>query len=450
MSSRHDDSLRARTLENSRDLSARKLQSSGKLGGVTDALDSTEPAADLLSFIDASPSPYHAVATVAARLDAAGFDAAPGTPTPSQLPRRGYLADGGLLIAWDVVDPGLPWRIIGAHTDSPNLRIKPRPDLGGSGFRRLAAEPYGGALLNSWLDRDLGLSGRVAVRESDGSVGERRFRDDRPLLRVPQLAIHLDREITTNGLLLNKQQHLNPVWGLGTPTEGEFAAWLADAVGTAPSDVLAWDAMCHDTQPSGFLGIDEELVSAPRLDNLCSSYGALAALRAPSPETSNRMIALFDHEEIGSETATGAASPRLQQVLDAFGPIDVAGSRVLSADMAHGTHPNYPERHEPNHPIRLGGGPVVKVNVNGRYATEAVTNGEFVAACRDAGVPTQVYAHRADLACGSTIGPITAARLGIATLDVGMAQLSMHSSRELMATADVGHMVAAFTAWLAT
>ena len=405
-------------------------------------------AADLLSFIDASPSPYHAVAAAVARLDAAGYDAAPGTPTPGQLPRRGYLADGGLLIAWDVADAALPWRIIGAHTDSPNLRIKPRPDLGGSGMRRLAAEPYGGALLNSWLDRDLGLSGRVAVRESDGTVGERRFRDDRPLLRVPQLAIHLDREISTTGLLLNKQQHLNPVWGLGTPAEGEFSAWLADAVGVVATDVLAWDVMCHDTQPSGFLGIEEELISAPRLDNLGSCHGALSALLAARPTSTNTMIALFDHEEIGSETATGAGSPRLQQVLDAFGPLDAAGSRVLSADMAHGTHPNYPERHEPNHPIALGGGPVVKVNVNGRYATEAITNGEFVAACQGAGVPTQVYAHRADLACGSTIGPITAARLGIATVDVGMPQLSMHSSRELMAASDVDHMVTAFTAWL--
>lgn len=406
-------------------------------------------ASDLLSFIDASPSPYHAVAEVARRLAAAGFAAAPGTPTPGQPPPRGYLADGGLLFAWSLAaEPGRPWRIIGAHTDSPNLRIKPRPDLAGSGMRRLAAEPYGGALLNSWLDRDLGLSGRVAVREIDGTVGERRFRDDRPLLRVPQLAIHLDREITQSGLVLNKQQHLNPVWGLGTPSEGEFAVWLATSVGVAPDAVLAWDAMCHDTLQAGFLGRDEEFISAPRLDNLCSCFGALESLLASDAGASNLMIALFDHEEIGSETATGAASSRLKDVLDALGPYDVAASRFLSADMAHGTHPNYPDRHEPNHPISLGGGPVVKVNVNGRYATDATTHGEFAAVCRAAGVPTQVYSHRADLACGSTIGPITAARLGIATLDVGMPQLSMHSARELMATDDVGHMTAAFTAWL--
>jgi len=411
-----------------------------------------DPAADLLSFIDASPSPYHAVAEAARRLDAAGFaevtDAAPGGPGDA------YLRSGGLLIAWRVAEtgPDVGWRIIGAHTDSPNLRIKPHPDLAGSGMRRLAAEPYGGALLNSWLDRDLGLSGRVAVRESDGSIGSRLFRDDRPLLRVPQLAIHLDRDVTANGLVLDKQRHLNPVWGLGTPVDGDFAEWLAGAVGVDPSQVLAWDAMCHDTLPSGLLGVDEELISAARLDNLCSSFGAVTALTsaptAPPASGRNTMIALFDHEEIGSETATGAASPWLARVLAGLGPFDVTSSRVLSADMAHGTHPNYPERHEPKHTIALGGGPVVKVNVNGRYATEAVTNGEFLAACADAGVPAQTYAHRADLACGSTIGPITAARLGVATVDVGMPQLSMHSARELMAAADVAHMTAAFTAWL--
>jgi aspartyl aminopeptidase len=205
--------------------------------------------------------------------------------------------------------------------------------------------------------------------------------------------------------------------------------------------------MCHDTRASTVIGIDGELVSAPRLDNLCSCFGAITALIG-TDAASRTMVALFDHEEVGSETATGAASPRLARALEAHGPYVPRRSRLLSADMAHGTHPNYPERHEPNHPVVLGGGPVVKVNVNQRYATDAVTAGEFLGACRGAGVPTQTYAHRADLACGSTIGPISAARLGVPTVDVGMAQLSMHSARELMAAADVDHMVAAFTAWL--
>jgi len=404
---------------------------------------------DFLEFIDASPSPYHAATEAQARLHSAGFGPLT-TLSDGPIPARGSIRSGGMMIAWNVASAGGSWRIIGAHTDSPNLRIKPHPDLGGSGMRRLAAEPYGGALLNSWLDRDLGLSGRVSLSSRPGErPTDVLFRVDGPLLRVPQLAIHLDREINERGLLLNKQHHLNPVWGLGDPGEGDFRSWLAGELGVGPDRILAWDAMCHDVQPAALLGVSRELISAPRLDNLCSCYGAISALTAADPGAGNVMIALFDHEEVGSETATGAASPRLAQVLDALGGYDAATSRVLSADMAHGTHPNYPERHEPNHPIRLGGGPVVKVNVNQRYATDAVTAGEFAAICDDVGVPRQTYSHRSDLACGSTIGPITAARLGVPTVDVGMAQLSMHSSRELMAAADVDHMVTAFAAWLA-
>jgi len=423
-------------------------------------------AAELLGFIDSAPSPYHAVDVVASRLRAAGFadvSRTDGSSTAIGAPGGGYWRRGGAIIAWFVPDvgPDAAVRIIGAHTDSPNLRIKPRPDLAGYGMRRLAAEPYGGVLLNSWLDRDLGLSGRVAVRGTDGVVSEHLFRDDRPLVRVPQLAIHLDREINDKGLLLNRQQHLNPVWGIGTTYDGEFLDWITEAAAVGDAEVLAWDAMCHDTLPSGFLGPDEDLISAARIDNLCSCFGALHALLAAAEDEAAghiSLIALFDHEEIGSETATGAAAPLLTNVLERLSAARGAtaeeraralvGSRILSADMAHGTHPNYPERHEPNHPIALGGGPVIKVNVNGRYATEALTSGEFQAACRVAAVPVQVYSHRADLACGSTIGPISAARTAIPTVDVGMAQLSMHSIRELMATSDVAHMVDSFGAWL--
>lgn len=416
-------------------------------------------ADDLIAFIDQSPSPYHAATNAAARLESLGFVDATGDPGP--LPRLGTFRVGGLLLAWAQpldAEGVAPVRVIGAHTDSPNLRIKPNADLGGSGMRRLAAEPYGGALLNSWLDRDLGLSGRVALRR-DGAVVEVLFRVDEPVLRVPQLAIHLDREVNTTGLLLNKQQHLHPVWGLGDPSPGEFVSWLAEVVDADPDDIVGWDAMCHDLTPSRRLGVDREFVAAPRLDNLCSLFGALEALIASADGMGEAIVvaALFDHEEIGSETATGAGGPHLAALIERLWADASAGagerqealrrSRILSADMAHGTHPNYPDRHEPNHRIALGGGPVLKVNVNGRYATDALTGGEFLAVCADAGVPTQTYAHRADLACGSTIGPISAARLGIATLDVGMAQLSMHSARELMAVDDVDHMCRAFRAW---
>ncbi|NLA35867.1 MAG: M18 family aminopeptidase [Actinobacteria bacterium] len=415
-------------------------------------------ADDLIAFIDDSPSPYHAANNAAALLAAAGFSDATGNP--GALPQLGYLRSGAMLLAW--AQPAEPdgiaaVRIVGAHTDSPNLRIKPHADLGGSGMRRLAAEPYGGALLNSWLDRDLGLSGRVALRRGDAVV-DVLFRVDEPVLRVPQLAIHLDRDVSSSGLLLNKQQHLNPVWGLGDPEPGEFVSWLAEAIDADPDDIVGWEAMCHDLTPSRRIGVDRELLAAPRLDNLCSSFGALQAVLAAGGDHDSIVIAaLFDHEEIGSETATGAGGPHLAALVERLWSdagatpgerAEALGrSRILSADMAHGTHPNYPERHEPNHHITLGGGPVLKVNVNGRYATDSLTGGEFMALCRDLSVPSQTYAHRADLACGSTIGPISAARLGIATADVGMAQLSMHSARELMAVDDVDHMVRAFTAW---
>ena len=418
-----------------------------------------QAADDLLSFIDASPSPFHAATEVATRLEAAGFgewDLADEWPNGG----AGYVRLGGALVAWSgpAGEVTTPFRIIGAHTDSPNLRIKPRPDRSVAGFRQLDVEPYGGLLLNSWLDRDLGLSGRVLLRGAAGGVEARLFRDDRPLLRVPQLAIHLDREISERGLLLNRQQHLIPVWGLGPSTEGDFAAWLAEQVAVSDADVLGWDVMCHDTLPAGFLGAEEELISAPRLDNLCSTYGAVSSLVATAGVTDSiGVIALFDHEEVGSESATGAGSELLPRVLGRVvasrggSPDDLAralaDSRCLSADMAHGTHPNYTDRHEPNHWIGLGGGPVIKTNLNQRYATDGRTGAEFRLICERAGIAVQEYSHRNDMACGSTIGPITAARLGIPTLDVGMAQLSMHSIRELMATRDVEVMVRAFSAW---
>jgi aspartyl aminopeptidase len=350
--------------------------------------------------------------------------------------------------------------VIGAHTDSPNLRIKPRPDTGRAGCRQLAVEVYGGVLLNSWLDRDLGLSGRVALRGSGGPE-MRLVKIDRPLLRVPQLAIHLDRDVNEKGLVLDRQSHLAPLWSVGEVERNGLARFLAAELQAEAGDILAFDLMCHDTQPASLLGRERELVASARLDNLCSSWcGLEALLRSSNDGTPERtsVLCLFDNEEVGSTSWGGAAGPLLSAVLErvvlqAGGTRDdyhraLADSFCASVDMAHATHPNYTERHEPGHWIALNAGPVIKVNTSMRYATDSEGEGLFQIACERAGVPFQKYVNRSNLACGSTIGPITAARAGLRTFDVGNPLLSMHSIRELCGADDPDHMVRAQTGFL--
>jgi len=424
-------------------------------------------AAGLCTFVDACPSPYHAAREVARRLVELDFGERAGRePWPAGAGRHVAVRGGGVvaLALQGTEDPGQGLAIVGAHTDSPNLRIKPRPDTGRAGWRQLGVEVYGGSLVNSWLDRDLGLSGRVAVRAAaPDEVELRLLRVDRPLLRVPQLAIHLDREVVEKGLLLDKQQHLAPVWGLGSTEEDGFRRFVAGELGVEPGDVLAWDLMCHDLTPSRPLGRDAELLAAPRLDNLASCYAGLVAFeRALSNHGASRRLpalGFFDHEEVGSSSASGAAGPLLMELVERSvwarggGPEDVrrclADSVCISADMAHATHPNYPERHEPDHDVAINAGPVIKINANQRYASDAETIALFRRACERADVPFQQFVNRTNLACGSTIGPITAANLGLATVDVGCPQLSMHSARELCGTLDTGFMIRALEAFFA-
>ncbi len=416
----------------------------------TDLTD--EAIEDLRQFLWAAPSPFHAVAEAARRLEAGGVREVAEADDWGFVP-EGYVVRDGTLVAWRVagtadLPAGIPWRIIGAHTDSPNLRIRPRPDLRRAGMRQLDVEPYGGVLLNSWLDRDLGLAGRAVDAEGRVTL----FRTDEAVLRIPQLAIHLDRDITTTGLLLNPQQHLHPLWGTGADGRA-FSELLAELTGR--DDAVAWDAMTHDLTAPAVVGGD--LLASGRLDNLVSCWAALAALEASAPAL-NRMVVLFDHEEIGSLSHRGAQGTMVRQVLERIthsmrgdaGTLAqvVATSFCFSADMAHATHPNYPERHEPNHLIALGGGPAIKTNVNQRYATDAVSAAPIVRAARSAGVALQWYAHRSDLPCGSTIGPATAGALGIRTADVGAPMLGMHSARETMATADVAPYRDLMTAFL--
>ncbi|MFC6065052.1 M18 family aminopeptidase, partial [Streptomyces ochraceiscleroticus] len=371
-----------------------------------------------------------------------------------------YVLRGGALIAWYVPEgatPATPFRIVGAHTDSPNLRVKPIPDTGARGWRQIAVEIYGGTLLNTWLDRDLGLSGRVTLR--DGS--HRLVNVDRPLLRVPQLAVHLDRSVNADGLKLDKQRHMTPIWGLGEVQEGGLISFVEEEAGLNAGEVRGWDLMVHSVEPPAYLGRDQELVAGPRMDNLLSVHAGTAALAAASAQDGLSCIpvlAAFDHEENGSQSDTGADGPLLGTVLERSvfargGSYEdraraFAGTVCLSSDTGHAVHPNYTERHEPGHHPMPNGGPILKVNVNQRYATDGGGRAVFADACERAGVPWQTFVSNNSMPCGTTIGPITAARHGITTVDIGVAILSMHSARELCGAEDPHLLAAALTAFL--
>jgi aspartyl aminopeptidase len=418
-------------------------------------------AKDLCSFIDASPSPFHVCTTVAGRLEAAGFVRVQEHQAWPVAAGRFYLIRAGSLVAWSTegaAGPTSPFRVVGGHTDSPNLRVKQHPDQAVAGWLQVGLEPYGGVLLNSWLDRDLGLSGRVAVRLGT-SIETRLVLVDRPILRVPQLAIHLDNEITSNGLKLNPQQHLAAVWGIGTdPTS--FRGFLAEEIEVSSDQVAGWELMTHDLTPSRLVGREADLVSAPRMDNQVTCHaGTHALVRAvDAPHTGIPVLVLFDHEEVGSMSDRGAFSSLIATALERICLSQggdrqdflqaLAGSVVVSGDMAHATHPNYVDRHEPQHLIAVNGGPVLKVHSSLRYATDAASTAQFVLACEQAQVPLQRYQHRADLPCGSTVGPITAAGLGVSTVDAGAPQLAMHSARELCGAADPEFYTRALTAFL--
>ncbi len=417
-------------------------------------------ANDMLAFIAASPSPFHCVAEAARRLVAAGFtqvDEAEALPRLN--PGDGFfIARGGTLIAWrgGAVCPSVAgFRLLGAHTDSPNLRIKPNPERRDEGYVRWAVEPYGGLLVATWSDRDLGLSGRVALRGA-GGVETRLLRVDRPIARIPNIAIHLNRKVNDEGLKLNKQTELPPVVALGTEdAEGEelFRALVSQELAVARDDVLAWDLMLHDVSPPTIGGLQGEFVFTPRLDNQAMSYCAVEAILALGedvPEATS-VIMLFDHEECGSRSERGAESALggalLRRIIASHassrgGALSQATARSLmvSADMAHAVHPALSGRHDPDHKPRMNAGPVIKHNVNTRYATDSVVAARFKLACADVGAPVQEFVNRSDLTCGSTIGAISAAKLACPTVDVGCAMLSMHSIREQAGVADVSWM----------
>ncbi|MBN1095561.1 M18 family aminopeptidase [Blastococcus sp. TML/C7B] len=414
---------------------------------------------DLRAFVDVSPSPGHAVAELARRLTAAGFtELAEAERWRVSAGGRHFVVRAGSLIAFRLGSGALGdtgMRLVGAHTDSPTFKVRPHADVRQAGYRLVGVEPYGGGLWHTWLDRELTVAGRVVLRGG----GTELVRLPGAPLRFPSLAIHLDRSVR-EGLTLDPQRHLVPVWDGDLGEEPGLLEAVAAAAGATPGDVVGHDLVLADTQPAARAGADGSWIAAPRLDNLTSCHaGLLALLAAPAGERT-QLLVCNDHEEVGSGSMAGARGSFLEDVVrrlaTATDPGDaeavhraIARSVLVSADMAHGVHPTRAERHEPAHQPRLGGGPVVKLNANQAYATDAATGGWFRERCAEAGVPSQSFVMRADLPCGSTIGPLTATRLGIATVDVGMAQLAMHSCREVASALDVPLMVDALTACLA-
>jgi aspartyl aminopeptidase len=426
-------------------------------------LTAEQAGADLRAFVDASPSPFHAVAEMARRLSEAGFtqleERERWTLTPGEA--RYVVRDGGSVIAFRVgsspaADAGI--RLVGTHTDSPTFKVRPRHQVSRAGFRLVGVETYGGLLAHTWLDRELTIAGRLAVRGPAGDMELHRVVLPGGPIRLPSLAIHLDRAVR-DGLKLDPQSQLVPIWGADRGGEPGLVELLADAAGVEAGQVVGHDLVLADTQPSAATGADGSWIAAPRLDNLGSCHSATLALLAAAPAAHTQLVVANDHEEVGSGSAEGARGSFLEDVVArivaATGGTDpqdlhvaIARSQLVSADMSHAQHPNHAERHEPAHTPVLGGGPVLKVNANQSYATDARSGGWFAARCADAGVPLQHFVSRNDLPCGSTIGPLTAMRLGISTVDVGSPLLGMHSCRELGSSEDVPLMVRALTACL--
>lgn len=427
--------------------------------------DTRALAQDLLDFIDASPSPWHAVATAAARLEAAGFRPLLEHDRWSlSAGGRHYVRRGASIIAFLVGKESAAeagFRLVGAHTDSPGLRLKPKAPHHAEGMMRLGVEVYGGPILATFTDRDLSLAGQVQVRTAEG-FASRLVKFDRPLVRLPNLAIHMNREVNDQGLKLHKTNELPLLFSLageGDPTT-RFRALLADALAVPAADIMGWELAAYDTQKGSFWGPEGEFYADSQLDNLSSCHAGLTALLRTQSPAATCLCALLDHEEVGSGSATGAGGSFIADVLTrlcAASRLDdedraraYARSFFVSADMAHAWHPNFPAAYDPGHHLLVNAGPVIKHNASQKYTTGGESAARFKQCCEKAGVPYQEYVHRTDLGCGSTIGPIVAAQLGMAAVDVGSPMWAMHSIRESAGVLDQSFMAAALTAAFAS
>ncbi len=415
----------------------------------------------LLDFIDASPSPWHAVHSIEAQLVPFAFIRLHETDQWTlQAGGRYYvIRDDSSIIAFVVGQKPLAdtgFKIIGAHTDSPGLRVKPNGASYLDGFLRLGVEVYGGPILATFSDRDLSLAGRVSYKNNQGAIESRLIRFDQPLLRLPNLAIHMNRAVNDDGLKLHKQNELPLI--LTRLSEEQlpqpyFAALLQAQSSIEAARILSWELNVYDTQKGAFWGAENEFYANSQLDNLASCHAAITALLDNSVLAADGTLvcALFDHEEIGSTSTKGADGSFLPDILQRIALTHatdrqdyargLAKSIQISADMAHAYQPNFPLAYDPDHKVLVNQGPVIKVNAGQRYSTESHSEALFVNWCEEAGVPYQKYSHRCDLPCGSTIGPITSAKLGIRSIDVGNPMWAMHSIRESAGVLDHDYMI---------
>jgi aspartyl aminopeptidase len=429
--------------------------------------DVKSQAQDLLNFIDASPSPWHAVECVAELLKENGFKLLIENQ-PWQFKKNGryyVVRDGASIIAFIIGNQTLAdtgFRIVGAHTDSPGLRLKPKAAFSSQGIAQLGVEVYGGPILATFTDRDLSLAGRVIVHEGGAHVA-RHVQFSSSIVRLPNLAIHMNREVNDKGLVLNKQTGLPLIFGFAADSaeaQTQLTNALAKQLNVAAADIITWDLNVYDTQKGSFWGLNDEFIANSQLDNLASCHAAISALLSNKKPDSTSICALFDHEEVGSESATGASGSFMSDVITRICASTstssstsaedrlraLANSFFISADMAHAYHPNHASSYEPCHHALVNQGPVIKTNANQRYSTNAETAARFIQLCKSADVPYQQYAHRTDLGCGSTIGPILAAQLGIASVDVGNPMWAMHSIRESAGVLDHSYMIAVLKA----
>ncbi len=394
---------------------------------------------DLCRQLDSSPTSIHLVDYWSKKLLEFDFiEFAHGTPVQAQ----GFVRVGGALIAWANTESfekrGI--RIIGAHTDSPGLHIKRNPLTQVNNIQQIGVEVYGGPLLNSWLDRDLGIAGVVYDRAGNATL----VSTNRAVARIPQLAIHLDRDVNERGLQLDKQQHIRPLWSTDQRITN-FEQFLASEFSFNKEDIAAWSCQLFDFQKAELFGLRSEFLASARLDNQVSCWAAMNAL-LDNEGAEPSLVALFDHEEVGSESTTGAAGPLLETILERIALASgsdrsgflagLANSHCISADNAHAIHPNYPDRHDQSHAPLINNGIAIKTNSNQRYATSAKSSIPVYAAADKAKVNIQHFSSKNTMPCGSTIGPITATRLGIETVDIGLPQLAMHSAREMCGSED--------------